>query len=97
MFGRAGRGSRIDLYNRADHDELPIRSGFSNCVEQRQIHALIDDSAIPDAGMRDRSLILRLKLREGGLVQNEPRRRCWETRAYSRADVFSIRRACGRP
>ena len=55
MFAACGRRGRIDLHDGAEHHELPLRMARCRRCHDLEIHPLVDDAAIAEARMSDRT------------------------------------------
>src|SRR4051794_36085132 len=58
-----------DLYDRADHDEVPFGPRLCDFRDQLEVDALVDDAVIADPRIPDRDLVRRLGDIAAGLAE----------------------------
>jgi hypothetical protein len=56
----------INLDDRPDYDQIPVRARVGNPCQQAQVHTLINHTEEPQTRARNLSLIFRLRLNTSG-------------------------------
>ena len=76
MLAAPRQRGRIDLDDRADHHEVPVRRRFRDAVEQREIHPFVDHAEESEPRVRDLPLVGWLEDESARLREVLRRRRC---------------------
>ena len=68
QIGALRQGGRVDLDDRANHDDLPVRTCIGQCFDQREVDALIDHTKKTETWVRNmalrRVLVIRAPFRQ---------------------------------